>query len=120
MRKAGKREDPCRGCGYLRGRGADASCGYFLATGRRRPCPAGEDCTVRLTDEAERAEVIAGAKKQWQNPQARQPKRAAKIDSDKALAMFAAGASDAEIAAQFGAAPVTVSRWRRRYGLLRG
>jgi len=41
----------CRYVGYLCSQSASKEqpefCGYLLATGRRRPCPAGPGCTVR-------------------------------------------------------------------------
>lgn len=38
-----RKKRPCEGCRYASG----ASCDYYLITGRRRPCPPGQDCTVK-------------------------------------------------------------------------
>lgn len=47
-RRKAKREDPCNGCLYYGGRWESVkTCNYFLITGLRRPCEAGEGCTVR-------------------------------------------------------------------------
>lgn len=51
MGKRGLVDSTCRGCVYI-GRilgGAEKWCDYIGATGKRRPCPAGKGCTVRLT-----------------------------------------------------------------------
>ena len=37
----------CRGCKYLSSAGCSGCCDYLLITGKRRPCPIGNDCTVR-------------------------------------------------------------------------
>jgi len=61
---AKKRNDPCRGCFYYGGNNdACRCCSYFLITGIRRPCPAGEGCTVKKTKQQVKAEAIARAKK---------------------------------------------------------
>lgn len=43
-----KRANPCKGCYYHGGKTENVKCcNYFLITGKRRPCEAGENCTVR-------------------------------------------------------------------------
>lgn len=41
----------CKGCDYNQRCTGDwqTICVYYLATGKRRPCPAGEGCTVKTT-----------------------------------------------------------------------
>lgn len=48
-RHKGKAENPCKGCFYCGGKTEYVkSCNYYLITGKRRPCEAGEGCTVKL------------------------------------------------------------------------
>lgn len=43
-----KTEHPCNGCFYYGGKTVVVKCcNYYLITGKRRPCEAGEFCTVR-------------------------------------------------------------------------
>lgn len=43
------KKSPCYGCLYYRGRSESGMvCNYFLDTGNRRPCAAGEGCTVKF------------------------------------------------------------------------
>lgn len=43
------RRNPCSGCWYYRGTNRhNRTCDYLLITGRRRPCPSGAGCTVRV------------------------------------------------------------------------
>lgn len=46
--------NPCEGCGFFLWSGAQKRCGYLDMTGKCRPCPFGEGCTVR-NDPAEQA-----------------------------------------------------------------
>ena len=38
----------CIDCWYRTRFGVDFACGYLLKTGQRRPCPAGDGCTVKI------------------------------------------------------------------------
>ncbi len=60
---ARKKNHPCQGC-YYYGGNSDAvkCCSYYLITGIRRPCPAGEGCTVKKTRQQVRAEILARAR----------------------------------------------------------
>lgn len=41
-------EHPCAGCLHFYGAyAANRCCNYILDTGKRRPCPAGDGCTVK-------------------------------------------------------------------------
>ena len=43
------RNNSCRGCFYCGGKTEYVKCcNYYLITGKRRPCEAGDGCTVRL------------------------------------------------------------------------
>lgn len=47
-RRKGRQVHPCKGCFYHGGKTEYVkSCNYYLITGNRRPCDAGENCTVR-------------------------------------------------------------------------
>ena len=48
LRRKERRENPCKGCFYYGGKTEYVkSCNYYLITGKRRPCEAGGNCTVR-------------------------------------------------------------------------
>jgi hypothetical protein len=48
LRREQRRKNPCTGCYYYGGKAETVKCcNYYLITGRRRPCDAGLECTVR-------------------------------------------------------------------------
>ena len=48
LRRKEKTKHPCNGCYYFGGKAESVkSCNFYLITGIRRPCDAGESCTVR-------------------------------------------------------------------------
>lgn len=111
----------CRGCGHYRGGNGTYCCEYLLDVGHRRPCPPGEGCT-------EHTKNAAAPQKKYVNPMALRAKPGhkpgvpapnRKIEPAKARELFADGKTDAEIAAVFGAAEITVRRWRASQGLIR-
>ena len=111
----------CRGCGHYRGGSGAWTCEYLLDEGHRRPCPAGEGCTCHTTITKPRPQPFvnprAPARTPGHQPGAPAPNR--KIEPEKARELVAAGKTDAEIAAAFGAAEITVRRWRNSEGLYR-
>lgn len=111
----------CRGCGHYRGGSGAWTCEYLLDEGHRRPCPAGEGCTCHTKIKKPRPQPfvnpMAPARKPGHQPGAPAPNR--KIEPEKARELVAAGKTDAEIAASFGAAEITVRRWRNSEGLYR-
>lgn len=44
----------CRGCIYVTFVGTMPVCDYMLRTGRRRPCPPGDQCTEKTTEKKRR------------------------------------------------------------------
>lgn len=50
LSKTGLVTEYCRNCAFAAiddDTHAPEACGYFIITGKQRPCPAGEGCTVR-------------------------------------------------------------------------
>jgi len=84
----------CGGCEYY-GR-STCTCDYYLNTGKRRPCPAGNGCKVRCT----RKEANM-AKATW--------------DTEAGYQMFLDGCSDAVIGAAVGVAASTVNYYKRKH-----
>ena len=51
----------CLNCIYYRGFASDVfMCNYYLDTGKRRPCPPGKDCTVRVPRKRIRKKKVQG------------------------------------------------------------
>lgn len=89
--------DPyCEGCYYCGSAGGLHTCDYIFIADRRRPCPAGAGCTVRIT----RKEMLMGALS-W--------------DVDAGYKMWLDGSSDKEISKALHIAISTVSYRRRKY-----
>jgi len=107
-------------------------CSYYLITGIRRPCPAGSGCTVADTGRKLRPweiPIVAndGVLEGWGADQEtrslaalgmtenRRPgKKRVQWDTEKGKALWAAGASDDEIAAACGISRSAVASYRRR------
>lgn len=87
----------CNGCIYNRPLCSSSHeatyCAYILITGRRRPCPPGEGCTVKRTGTRRR------------------------IDWDAAKAVYDRGGTDREIAQAVECAVISIKKWRKRNGL---
>lgn len=58
-RRKERQENPCKGCFYYGGKTEYVkSCNYYLITGNRRPCEAGENCTVRQDGSTDRRNPV--------------------------------------------------------------
>lgn len=85
----------CEGCYFLSN--YFGCCNYLIFTDKRRPCPGGEDCTVKTTK-------LPG-----------EAKRKANWDVDRGKALWEKGATDAEIARSLHVAIETMRSYRRKY-----
>lgn len=86
----------CKGCEFLSM--STLSCDYLLITKKRRPCPAGEGCTVKS------ATGVGGK---------------GKLDRDKRIPeLYNAGKNDAEIARETGYHIGSIRNWRKRHHCL--
>lgn len=105
----------CRGCDHYRGSHGFMMCEYLLDNGHRRPCPPGKDCTCHTSkkpakiDEAPRQKAHRKIKATWNQ----------RVVPDEAVAMVAAGKTDAEIAAVFHMKSESFKTWRLRHGVKR-
>lgn len=89
--------DPyCEGCYYCGSAGGLHTCDYIFIADRRRPCPGGAGCTVRIT----RKEMLMNTPS-W--------------DADAGYKMWLDGSSDKEISNALHIAVSTVSYRRRKY-----
>ena len=95
------RDPACEGCAYARMAGHWPICAYILAEGRRRPCPAGADCTVKRTEG-----VVAMSKQ-------------ADWDKERARILMAEGKKDLEIADAVGCSLSAFRSWKQREGLVK-
>lgn len=60
-------QNPCKDCVYYGRAGAEPICEYILLEQRRRPCPPGEGCTVKIVGGADDMK-----QKLWDEVRARQ------------------------------------------------
>lgn len=93
----------CEGCVYAVLLSGAWCCDYLLMTGHRRPCPPGEDCTVRKEGDYTKKGSAFMKRREW--------------DTDKAKALYDQKLSDAEIAGRVGTTASAVAYWRRGLGL---
>lgn len=109
----------CEGCIHVSYQGG---CDYLLHTGHGRGCPPGEGCVVK--DTGKRAKpgcqlppdrVGEWSDRYWR-PSKPTPSAVALENDETALRLYAAGASDPEIARATGWGVSTVRSWRRRTG----
>lgn len=90
-------KDYCRGCVYRTYAGAEPICGYILVERRRRPCPPGEGCTVK---------VVGGNNKKMKRRT---------WDENRARQLYEEGKSDVvDIADMVGATAGAIAAWRSR------
>lgn len=90
------------------------TCDYREIVGERRPCPPGDQCTVKTT----------GQKSLRKNPwndnmtviKHRSPRKSKLEGNKQAERMYDVGASDPEIAEACGVSKATVVRWRVNTG----
>lgn len=93
----------CEGCAYAIKLGGEWYCDYLSMTGRRRPCPPGEGCTVRKEGDLTKKGSAFMKRREW--------------STEKARALYDQGLSDAEIAEKVGTTPSAVAFWRRGQSL---
>lgn len=93
----------CEGCFYAVLLSGAWCCDYLLMTGRRRPCPPGEGCTVREKADLTKKGSAFMKRREW--------------DTEKAKALYDQKLSDAEIAGRVGTTASAVACWRRGLGL---
>lgn len=114
----------CRGCIYKAAPHSGYICDYLLITGRSRGCPI-EGCTVKKTKgQAKRHKprpvTLPGSLPRVTTGQKAPQKPGHKVtfDEAKALELYRAGKSDAEIAKTVGGiSRQGILMWRRRRGL---
>lgn len=96
--QAGMKTDTsfCADCIYYGS--STRTCDYIFIADRRRPCPAGEGCTVKITRKEQNM-----AKATW--------------DTAKGYQMFLDGESDAAIAKAVGIASSTLNYYKRKHWL---
>ena len=133
MATAWKADPGCRGCYYLASTGMGKTCDFFLMTGRRRGCPAGEGCKEYLPRKRDHAarplrsgahvkvEKSAGdppeTPKEGQNAPKKRNRPPTKLDEEKAMELYRQGLNDREVGARLGVTHSTVCLWRKRRGL---
>ena len=93
----------CKGCVYAVYLSGAWCCDYLQIVGHRRPCPPGEDCTVRKAANLTKKGSAFMKRREW--------------DTEKAKALYDQKLSDAEIAGEIGATASAVAYWRRGLGL---
>lgn len=115
----------CRGCIYKAAPRAGYGCNYMLITGHSRGCPV-EGCTVKKTSGQARRKkpkpiILPGTPSIHTAHKTREDRPGTRLtfDEAKALELYYAGHSDAEISDGLGG---VISRqgilmWRRRRGL---
>lgn len=60
------KKHPCEGCRYFYGFYANTRCcNYIFVTGKKRPCPPGEECTVRKKQEEKTKKAMKIKGKVW-------------------------------------------------------
>lgn len=104
----------CRGCIYSSYLNGWRVCDYIQITGKRRPCPAGVGCTVRVSMNGDEAGApVTARKRQDQKPNGRKPK----WDYSKAEEMLKQGLSPKEIAVAMGISPDHLRKCFRQHGV---
>lgn len=93
----------CKGCAYTVLLSGVWCCNYLQITGRCRPCPPGEGCTVRKAANLTKKGSAFMKRRGW--------------DTEKAKTLYDQKLSDAEIAGEVGATASAVAYWRRGLGL---
>ena len=93
----------CKGCVYAVLLSGAWCCDYLQITGHCRPCPPGEDCTVRKAANLTKKGSAFMKRREW--------------DTEKAKALYDQKLSDVEIAGRVGATASAVAYWRRGLGL---
>ena len=92
-------KDYCRGCVYRTYAGAEPICGYILVERRRRPCPPGEGCTVK---------VVGGNNKKMKRRT---------WDEKRARQLYEEGKSDVDIADMVGATAGAIAALLEGWGM---
>lgn len=93
----------CKGCAYAVCLSGAWCCDYLQITGHCRPCPPGEDCTVRKEADLTKKGSAFMKRRGW--------------DTERARTLYDEKLSDAEIAGKVGATTSAVAYWRRGLGL---
>lgn len=93
------------GCTYTE------TCDFYLLTGNRRGCPAGNDCTRFVPRGAARRVLPVTLRRSIDNKRTTDPRHATM------LALYEQGLNDYRIAELTGISRDTVRRWRNREGL---
>ena len=93
----------CKGCAYAVYLSGAWCCDYLQIAGHRRPCPPGEDCTVRKAANLTKKGSAFMKRREW--------------DTEKAKTLYDQKLSDVEIAGRVGATVSAVAYWRRGLGL---
>lgn len=120
----------CKGCFYLN-RGGDASCDFYLLTGRRRGCPAGEGCKEYHPKKREylarhfrnypskvpQDGTSAAQPKSGQDITKKRNRPPTKLDEEKAMELYRQGHNDKDIASMLGMSAAGIHNWRKRNGL---
>ena len=105
-----------KGCGGCIHVSYEGGCDYLLHTGHSRGCPAGEGCTVKDTGQRWAWSWDLPPRPEDGAPYHRASSVYALENDETALRLYAAGASDPEIADATGWGVTTVRNWRRRTG----
>lgn len=99
----GRSKMSCKGCVYAVLLSGAWCCDYLQIVGHRRPCPPGEDCTVRKAANLTKKGSAFMKRREW--------------DTEKAKTLYDQKLSDVEIAGRVGATASAVAYWRRGLGL---
>lgn len=99
----GRSKMSCKGCVYAVLLSGAWCCDYLQITGHCRPCPPGEDCTVRKAANLTKKGSAFMKRREW--------------DTEKAKTLYDQKLSDVEIAGRVGATASAVAYWRRGLGL---
>ena len=103
----------CEGCVHASRAGG---CDYLLHTGHSRGCPPGEACAVKDTGQRPRRTCqLPPRRSDWDEYRRTAATYALERD-ETALRLYAAGASDPEIARATGWGVTSVRSWRRQTG----
>ena len=126
------------GCAYM---SKTPSCDYFLITGRRRPCPAGEGCTehtaikkpaehpaeidvasgLRIyrkgTVKKSAASAVVKADKKEGKMEGTGKKRGYTFDTEKAYELYRQGLTDSAIGKACGIGSNSIYNWRKKNNL---
>lgn len=111
--------DGCAGCWFRRGVGHDSYCSYLLTVGRRRPCPGGDGCTVRMTEEEYLQSLKSKKMLRREERKGKIMESRRKIDQERAMELWLGGADDRALAREFGVTTSAVQQWRKKNGLVR-